>query len=363
LRKAINPLEENLLLVSCDSERSQLYFKKVIPHVPYVNTPTESSLDWSTNKGKMRELLGSYDPDISPKATVAWDADQNTIADIVANFTFPLIIKPTNLDASILVNKVTNEEELRETLTRSLAALDKVYEKYRGLGAKTMVVEEFIDGDIYSTDVYVDAVGKVYVLPFIYCVNGSMIGMEGYQIYKSETHIGLDEKDVAAGEAVAEKAIHALGLRSSVAHVELFHTARGWKVIELGARPGGWRQETYEVSYGIDHALNELLVKIGLEPEMPTEMKAYSATFRIHAPEAGVVESIDGVEEARRHPHMHTMHVDVKPGDAVLPSADGGSMLIGGLMHHTNRDELNQIIHDVRTGITVNITKVGNSHE
>lgn len=357
LHRAIRPLEDNLLLVSCDSERSQLYFKKVIPHVPYVNTPTESSLDWSTNKGKMRELLRSFDPDISPKAIVVEDASEETIANISAHFDFPLIMKPTGLDASILVNKVTNEVELRETLIRSFVSLDEVYAKHRGLGAKTMVVEEFIEGSIYSTDAYVNATGKVYVLPFVYCVNGSMMGMEGYQIYKSETYISLSDEEIAAGKVVAEKAIHALGLRSSAAHIELFHTPKGWKVIELGARPGGWRQETYEVSYGIDHALNELLVKIGLEPEMPSDVKAYSATFRMHAPEAGVVESMTGVEEARRHPHMHTMHVDIKPGDKVLPSAHGGSMMIGGLMHHTDRDQLNQIIDDVRNSITVNIAQ------
>jgi biotin carboxylase len=355
LHKALKPLEDNLLLVSCDSERSQLYFKKVIPHVPYVLTPTERSLEWSTNKGKMREMLTSYDPTISPKAVVVHDAAPATVAKVVAELDFPLIIKPTGLDASILVNKVRDETELQTTLTRSIAALEKVYAQHRGLGDKTMVVEEFIDGDIYSTDAYVDAAGQTYILPFIYCQNGSMVGLEGYQIYQSQSHHTLSATDIAAGQVVARKAMHAIGLRSSVAHIELFHTSHGWKVIELGARPGGWRQETYEVSYGIDHALNELLVKIGLEPDMPTNLKEHSATFRIHAPKAGVITAITGLDEAQAHPHMHTMHIDAQPGDDVLPSAHGGSMLIGGLMHHPDRKQLQRHVDSVRANIKVHI--------
>jgi len=355
LRKALRPLQENLLLVSCDSERSQLYFKRVIPHVPYVNTPTERSIEWSTNKGQMREMLSSYDSTTSPKSMVVHDDSPETAARISAELEFPLIIKPTGLSASILVNKVETEQQLQQTLTSSFTALKKVYAKHRGLGDETIVVEEFIEGDIYSTDAYIDADGKTYILPFIYCKNGSMVGMEGYQIYQSETHHDLTEEEIEAGKKVAEKAMHAIGLRSSVAHIELFHTANGWKVIELGARPGGWRQETYDVSYGIDHALNELLIKIGLPPEMPTGLQEHSATFRIHAPKAGVVTAITGLEAAQAHPHMHTMHVETKPGDAVLPSAHGGSMLIGGLMHHRDQARLMKHIDEVRSGITVHI--------
>lgn len=355
LRKALKPLQENLLLVSCDSERSQLYFKKIIPHVPYVHTPTERSIEWSTNKGEMREMLSSYDSTSSPKSMVVRDDSPETVARVSAELDFPLIIKPTGLSASILVNKVENKQELQQTLTSSFTALKKVYTKHRGLGDETIVVEEFIDGDIYSTDAYIDADGKTYILPFIYCKNGSMVGMEGYQIYQSETHHNLTEQEIDAGKVVAEKAMHAIGLRSSVAHIELFHTVQGWKVIELGARPGGWRQETYGVSYGIDHALNELLIKIGLPPEMPTKLQEHSATFRIHAPKAGVVTAITGLEEAKAHPHMHTMHIETSPGDAVLPSAHGGSMLIGGLMHHPDQAQLMQHIDKVRSSITVHI--------
>ncbi len=354
LSRALKPLEKNLLLVSCDSERSQLYFKKVVPHVPYVNTPTESSLDYSTDKGKMREMLSGYDDAISPKFVAVHEASETVVGEILANISFPMIIKPTNLAASLLVNKVNDEQELRHTLARSFEDLKKIYAKHRGLGEATMLVEEFVNGDIYSTDAYINQQGVAYILPFIYCRNGWMVGREGFQIYDSSTDVKLTQEEIARGQAVARSAMYAIGLRSSVAHIELFYTRDGeWKVIELGARPGGWRQETYEVSYGIDHALNELLVKVGREPDMPDSMKEYSGTFRIHAPKEGKVIAIRGIEVAEHHPAMHTLHVDVKVGEEVLPCARGGDMLIGGLMHGNDLAELKQQIDAVRDSISI----------
>jgi biotin carboxylase len=361
LKRALAPLEKNLLLVSCDSERSQLYFKRVIPHVPYVNTPTESSIECSTNKGKMRERMIAYDSNLSPNVVVTEDASEATIQKVIQHVTFPVIVKPTGLDASKLVNKAHDEHELREILSSSFAVIDKIYAKFRGLGEKTMIVEEFIDGDIYSTDVYVDAKGMVYVLPFISCKNAAMDGRDGYQIYRSDSVLPLTSEEITAGQEMVKQSVHAIGLRSSVAHIELFHIKRGnensWKIIELGARPGGWRQETYGASYGIDHALNELLVKIGLAPDMPETLKAHSTTFRMHAPKAGIVDAITGLDEARANPSMHTLTVDAKPGDSVLPSAQGGSMLVGGLLHNTDLEQLSRDAASVRNMISITIKK------
>lgn len=355
LRKATKPLENRLLHVACDSEGGQLYFKKVIPHVPYVYTPTESSLDYATDKGKMRELLLSFDSTISPKAISVHDATSGSIEKVINELSFPLIVKPANLAASILVNKVHDKEELGQVLERSFSSLNEIYSEHRGLGDIKMVVEEFVEGDLYSTDAYVDASGNVYVLPFIHFQNGTMVGMEGYQVYQTETYLTLTKEEIEQGVIVAKKAVHAIGLRSSVAHIELFHQKDGWKVVELGARPGGWRQEMYGVSYGVNHTYNVLLTKIGLEPEMPKGLLTHSATFRIHTPKAGVLESIAGLDEARAHPQMDVLRSNIKLGDRVLPSTHGGGVIVEGLMHHDDHEELDRAVEAVRDTITLNV--------
>jgi biotin carboxylase len=357
LKKVIKPLEDHLLLVSCDSERSQLYFKQVIPHVPYVNAPTERSIDFVSNKGIMREQLLSCNRDLSPNIVVVSDASQDTITRVQEQLTFPVIIKPTSLDGSTLVNKANDVSELQAVLSDSFAVIDEVHSKSRGLGDRTMLIEEFIDGDLYTTDTYVDESGKVYILPFIHSINGAMAGLEGYQTYQSDSYTTLTDAENTTGHNAVRQLLHAIGLRSSVAHIDIFHTPHGWKIVEVGARPGAWRQEIYKVSYGIDHALNELLVKIGMAPDMPTTMKAYGTVFKKHASERGVVETITGIEEARANPSMYTLSVEVEPGDAVLPNAQGGSVLVSGVLRNTNLEQLNRDVATVRNIISVKIKK------
>lgn len=355
LQEAVKPFQNNLLLVACPLEKSQLYFKRIIPHIPYVNTPTEYSIDLSTDKGKMRQALLDYDISISPKAITVYDASPKTIVTVCTSFKFPVITKPTNLASSRLVSNVENEEELHSVLTKSFKTLDKIYSKYRNYGDATMVVEEFVEGKLYSTDVYINAQGKVYVLPFNRFFNGTAAGAKSFQVYQGETFHTLSKEEERLGRIVVRKAIHAVGLRSSVAHIELFHQGNSWKIIELGARPGGWRQEMYQLSYGIDHAFNELLIKVGLEPEMPSSIDTYVTTFSVHAPKAGMLESITGLEEVRAHPNLYKLLVKPSIGEKVEPSTEGGSPIIDGLMYHEDVDQLNQLIQYARSAIKVTV--------
>src|SRR5690606_8164507 len=67
IQKALKPYQHRFLAVTCRAEKNIPLLKKVVPHVPYLHTPTERSLDWTTDKIKMRQMLRSYDSSIAPK--------------------------------------------------------------------------------------------------------------------------------------------------------------------------------------------------------------------------------------------------------------------------------------------------------
>ena len=54
ITEALRPYKDRLLAATCRSEAMIPFFQKVIPHIPYLRTPTTQSLEWSTNKIKMR---------------------------------------------------------------------------------------------------------------------------------------------------------------------------------------------------------------------------------------------------------------------------------------------------------------------
>jgi biotin carboxylase len=353
LRRVIKRFEDRLLLVSCSSESSQLDFQRVLPHVPYVLGPSEKSLEWATHKGKMRELIGAYNEDLVPKVQPVSSAVEGEIKKVMQELSFPMMVKPTGLSDSSLVAKVHNEQELRQTLHNSFTNIHEVYKKARGNGKPGVIVEEFIEGDVYSIDGYVNDDGKVWLLPLLRSKTGYNMGLEGFYIYQTETYLELTSEQKAAGHQAAEEAIHAVGLRSSVAHVELFHTKDGWKIIELGARPGAMRQEVYQVTYGVDHALNDLLLKVGVEPQINHRPIIHSMVFKIYAEEEGEVRVIEGADEVSQLPSVYSFQMFTKPGEVVRRNVNGGTVMAQGLLFGEQPEQLRKDVAYVRSMITV----------
>lgn len=353
LRSAVRRFEDNLLLVTASSDRNQPYLQRLLPFVPYVLGPTETSLNWATHKHQMRTLMELYEPTLVPKYQMIESAASAELTKVTSRLSFPVIIKPTGLAASLLVSKAENAAELRDIAEQSFEVLRDVYRRDNGRGKPAMIVEEYMQGDMYTIDAYVNATGRVWTLPFLRAHTGHTVGREGFYEFQADSHHDLTLEQEAAGRLAAEQAIHALGLRSCVAHIEMFHTPSGWKIIELGPRAGGQRQDIYLASFGIDHALNELLLKIGLEPEVAAERRAYSTTIYLYPDEEGVLRAIDGIAEARQNPSIYNLHVHGQPGDLALFSQNGGKWLVRGLLSNPDRNQLYRDAEAVRNLIKI----------
>jgi len=353
LAQVLAPLKKQILLITCSAERNQPYLKRVLPHLPYIYGPSESSLDWATHKAKMRELLGSYDSSLVPAVQPVLSADEHEVQNVLSKLTFPIIVKPTGLAASVLVSKVHNEEELRKTLTESFAVIEDIYKRDGGRGKPSMIAEEFIEGDMYAVDAYVNDKGQVWVLPLFRSLTGYAAGKTGFHIYQEDSYLTLTDEEIAAGQVAATQAVHALGLRSCLAHIELFHTAEGWKVIELGPRAGGQRQDMYFAAYGIDHAYNELRLKVGLEPIITTKPVAYITIVRLYADEEGILERVEGFEEAQAVPSIYNLRMRTEIGELASPSDRGGKVVLDGVLRNTDLDQLYKDAETVRSLITI----------
>lgn len=358
LRKTIKKIEDKLLLITCSGDYNQPYMQKVLPHAPCLLGPSESSIDWTTHKGQMRTMLKSYDESLVPEVLVVEEYSEKIINTIVDTMSFPLIIKPTGLAASMLVSKVHDKRELKDVLSRNFELVHEVYEKYRGRGTPGFIVEEFIEGQLYSTDIYVSASGQVWHLPLFRVDTAHAVGKEGFYTYHTDTDVKLTRQEVADSQIATEKAVHALGLRASVAHVELFHTSQGWKIVELGPRAGGDRQDLYYLSYGVDHAYNEFLVKIGLEPEISTKLLAHSAKEHLLPEQEGVITAIEGIEEAGQLSSVYRMRQRAEIGEDAYLSENGGKVIVAAILHNKDLANLLLDVDKVRSLVKI-VTKKG----
>ena len=299
ITKALLPYQDRLLAITCRGEYNIGHFRELIPHVPYLRTPTATSLEWATNKLEMRKRFFAYDASITPQFTVVENAGKASIKKITQRVGFPLVMKPTGLAASLLVTLCYHQDELEKALK---GAFRKVRKLYREQGAPTepkMLVEEFMEGEMYSIDSYVTTRGKVYHCPIVHIKTGRSVGYDDFFGYVRITPTQLSKTSIQAAQVVATKTVRALGLRNSTAHTELMRTEDGWKVIESGPRIGGNRVLMYQLSYGFDHALNDILVRIPKKPVISNRVRGYTAVLEFFAKQEGRITKIKGVKIAR----------------------------------------------------------------
>jgi biotin carboxylase len=340
MTQALKPYEDQLLAVTARGDMNIPFLQKTIPHVPYLKTPTVTSLEWATNKLLMRRRFATYDKTITPKYSLVKDYSKETLKKVEEKVGFPLIVKPTGLASSLLVSICYHKEELEDTLARVFKKINGLYKKNGGRGEPQVLVEQFMEGDMYSIDGYVNSRGKVYFCPMVSVKTGKQIGFDDFFGYQQMTPTALNNSSVEDARYVALQAIHALGLRSSSAHVELMKTEAGWKVIELGPRLGGFRDEMYKMSYGIDHAANDIFIRIPKVPIIPRKRLGYTAVLKVFAKKEGSIQKIIGIKKIQELKSFKKINIHKEVGDRAVFAKHGGESIFNIYFFNESRSKL-----------------------
>lgn len=297
IREALKPYVGHIYTVTAQYENCVHELKKILPFIPYLPTPTEKSLDWATEKKLMREMLEAYDPSLVPRYLEVSDYTEETLLYIESSLTYPVVVKPSGLEGSLLVSMVRDAVELRSTLEHTFKEIQKGYDTWIKRQTPVVLVEEFMEGDMYSIDTYVAHDGTPYHMPPVQVITGQKVGFDDFFGYAQISPTSLPEEEIKRAEHTAEKACRALGLRSVTAHVELMKTPSGWKIIELGPRIGGYRHDIYRLSYGINHIVNDILIRGGDVPQIPRTVLGHTAMLKIYARSEGELQKIEGLEK------------------------------------------------------------------
>ena len=352
---ALLPYQNELLAISCRGEEGMARFAEVIPHVPYLRTPTTESLRWASDKYLMRKRMKLYAPEITPKFTLVKENSKKERARVIEKIGFPMIVKPTNLSGSLLVSICYHEDELEKRLRTTFGKLRKAYQNDHRLEEPQLIVEEFMDGDMYSVDSYVGARGKVEHCPLVKVVTGKKIGHDDFYGYLQITPPVFKRETVAKAEAAAEKAIHALGLRSILTHTELMKVDDEWKVIEIGARMGGFRHILHQLTCGIDHALNDILIRIPHKTILPKKCGSYACAMKWFAAKEGRITEMKGIKKIEQLESFHQITVNKKIGDKAVFARNGGRSIFNLFLHNPDRSKLLADIRRVEQMVEIKV--------
>lgn len=341
ITQALLPYKDDLQAITCRDESKIPDFAKIVPHVPYLKTPTSESLMWSVDKIHMRRRFHAYDKKITPKYKVVKDATQKTLHAIEEKVGFPLVIKPSGLAQSLLVTICYHQEELERELKKTFRKIRSLHKQYKEeTGEDKILVEAFMDGGMYSIDGYINSRGKIYFCPAVEIQTGRTIGFDDFFGYKQITPTSLSKKSIEEAEHVTRRGVYALGLRSSSFHAELIKTDQGWKIIEIGPRIGGFRDVMYKLSYGFDHAENDILIRIPKKPLVHKKARGYTASMKFFAKNEGTLTNLTGVKKAQELASFYDIAVNKKVGDRAIYAKNGGKSVFNITLFNKERSKL-----------------------
>jgi hypothetical protein len=244
---------------------------------------------------------------------------------------YPCVLKPISLSASQGVVRVNNREEFVAGAGRLERLLESAeVQATREPNLDRMIVEEYLPGrEVAVEGLLTD--GELRVL----AIFDKPDPLEGP--YFEETIYVTPSRLTPAEQELVKKsftdAARALGLTHGPVHGEFRLNERGVWPIEIAARPIGglcaralrFQPESEPEPIGLE----ELLLRHALNlsgSHAPRETAA-SGVLMIPVPKSGILEKVDGAEEARRVPGVTELEITARWRDYIAAWPEGSSYL------------------------------------
>ena len=289
--------------------------------LPY-NSP--ESVVAARNKLCQREALVAASVPVPQFFAIALTED---IERVLPRVQFPCVVKPLMLSMSQGVVRANDAAEFRAAVSRirSLVSSPEI-QVTREEGLDQLLVEGYLPGAEVALEGLLDD-GRLRTL----AIFDKPDPLEGPYFEETiyVTPSRLAPKAVALVEDCARSAVAALGLTRGPIHAEFRVNARGAWVLEVQPRPiGGLCARSLRFGPG-KITLEELLARhaLGLSTrELEREPDA-SGVMMIPVPASGMLEGVEGLEDAGRVPGVESVEITARLHDYIAAWPEGSSYL------------------------------------
>ncbi|MCY0949672.1 ATP-grasp domain-containing protein [Streptomyces sp. H27-S2] len=281
--------------------------------------PAPRAVENACRKDRTRRVLAEAEVP-GPRFAVCTDAAAARAA--AREIGYPLVVKPVDLCAGMLVRQVGDDAELE----RACRAVAEFPVNARGQErAPVLLLEELLTGPEVSVET-VSHAGAVHVVGITdKSLGGAPAFIETAHMFPAD--IGAASAREAAETAV--RAVRVLGLDDVVCHTEIRLTPAGPRLVEVNPRPAGNRiTELVRHVTGIDLAAACVDVALGRAPDLaprPTGVRSAAVAFLLPAV-AGTLAAVDGADEVRREPGVLELDL-AEPGRTVRPATSNNEYL------------------------------------
>lgn len=295
----------------------------------------------ATNKAEMRKALQKAGVPI-PKFFVV--SNEEEYKEAVKEFDVPFIVKPADSSGSrgiFEVIDITNAE-----LVKKAYEYCKPYSK-----VGDVVVEEYMNGPEVSAET-LTINGVCHVIQ----ITDKLTTGAPHYVEMGHSQPTKHSDEIASRIAeIAKEANKAIGIKNGPSHTEIIVTSQGPKVVELGARLGGDNITTHLVPLSTGVNMVECCIKIALG-EMPDIKHKWSrgSAIRYFEQHAGIIESIQGIDKAKRIPGIQQISIVHGAGERITEIESSGSRMGFVIAQSSDAESAIKICTDALALITTN---------
>lgn len=261
-----------------------------------VNTPRSVAL--LNDKLAMRTLL--RDRGISSVRFAAAERWQD-VAPLLADFTLPVVVKPTTLSGSRGTFLLTDPADL-PAWSETLASYH-----YDG----PLLIEEHLRGQELSVET-LTVRGEHHVIG----VTRKLLGPLPHFVELGHVFPEPDTAHTRRAAALAVELLDVVGYQCGPAHTEVILTASGPRIVESQARLGGDKiPEIIQLATGFDMKRGMFAALAGRAPRLdPAESVGHIAYLSLPN---GILRSVSGLDEVRGLDFVDTLSFPFSVGDVV----------------------------------------------
>ena len=271
--------------------------------------------------------------------------------DVVKLVTFPCVLKPLTLSGSCGVIRADDPESFWNAFTR-ISELLKTFERpEQEVASRQILIEDFIPGIEVALE---GLLTKNTFHPLALFDKPDPLNGPYFEetIYVTPSRLP-SETQARITESLA-KAARAIGLREGPVHGELRINDQDIWVIEVAARSIGGKCSRM-LEFGTGRSLEELILLHALGQDLPSlDLKTGAGgVMMLPIPQEGVLERVEGQEEAQMVPGVEEVVMTAKPGDQLIPLPEGKRYLGFIVARGAQPKEVEETLREAHRRLTV----------
>lgn len=329
---------------------SEFYIETVATLAGRYNLPGNPvhAIKNARNKALTRQIL-KREGICQPRFAIVRDVAEITKA--VEQIGLPLVLKPADDSSSNNVLLCLTQEQAEQQAEQILANRVNI----RGQQTAGIVMaEEYLDAAEFSVEMFTWQ-GETT------CIGITQKSLTGFPYFVESRHLfpcSLPEEQAENIRTTVRRALSALGISHGATHTEVKWTPAGSAIIEVNARlAGGMIPELIHLVTGIDMLEQHIRCAIGESVALEIKPRGVAGIQFFLAHTRGGLQSIDGLEDARRVADVVQVKTTVQPGTLVQPPQNAYHRLGYVIVHSENNEMAIQHLQEAANQVHMSIVE------